>query len=77
MAGRAAAGLGLRPEEVAVCSTGTIGDRLDLGRVGPGIDAAVAALSPGGGPDFGRAICTTDRAPEGRGVPAARWAAAR
>jgi glutamate N-acetyltransferase/amino-acid N-acetyltransferase len=65
MARRAAARLGMLPEEVAVCSTGTIGDRLDLERVGPGIDAAVAALSPEGGPEFGQAICTTDRAPKG------------
>ncbi len=65
MARRAAAALGLLPEEVAVCSTGTIGDRIDLDRVRPGIDAAAAALSPEGGADFGRAICTTDRAPKG------------
>ena len=37
MARRAAAGLGLLPEQVAVCSTGTIGDRIDLGLVGAGI----------------------------------------
>jgi glutamate N-acetyltransferase/amino-acid N-acetyltransferase len=65
MARRAAAGLGLLPEQVAVCSTGTIGDRLDLDLVGPGIDAAAAAAGAGGGPDFGLAICTTDRAPKG------------
>ncbi|HEX2508003.1 MAG TPA: bifunctional glutamate N-acetyltransferase/amino-acid acetyltransferase ArgJ [Miltoncostaeaceae bacterium] len=65
MARRAAARLGMLPEEVAVSSTGTIGDRIDLERVGPGIDAAAAALSPDGGPDFGQAICTTDRAPKG------------
>jgi glutamate N-acetyltransferase/amino-acid N-acetyltransferase len=65
MARRAAAAMGLLPEEVAVCSTGTIGDRIDLDRVRPGIDAAVAALSPEGGADFGRAICTTDSAPKG------------
>jgi glutamate N-acetyltransferase/amino-acid N-acetyltransferase len=65
MAGRAAAALGLESTEVAVCSTGTIGDRLALDLVLPGIDAAVAAMGPAGGPDFGRAICTTDRAPKG------------
>lgn len=65
MARRAARGLGLREGEVAVCSTGTIGERIDLGIAGPGIDAAVATLSAGGGTDFGRAICTTDRAPKG------------
>jgi glutamate N-acetyltransferase/amino-acid N-acetyltransferase len=65
MARRAAAGLGLDEGEVAVCSTGTIGERIDLGIAGPGIDRAVAALSSAGGTDFGRAICTTDRAPKG------------
>jgi glutamate N-acetyltransferase/amino-acid N-acetyltransferase len=65
MARRTAAGLGLSPEEVAVCSTGTIGDRIDLGLAGAGIDAALAALDDDGGADFGRAICTTDRAPKG------------
>lgn len=65
MARRAAARLGLDAGEVAVCSTGTIGDRIDLGVAGAGIDAAAAALSAAGGHDFGRAICTTDRAPKG------------
>jgi glutamate N-acetyltransferase/amino-acid N-acetyltransferase len=65
MARRATARLGMLPEEVAVCSTGTIGDRIDLEVAGPGIDAAAAALSPAGGPGFGQAICTTDRAPKG------------
>jgi glutamate N-acetyltransferase/amino-acid N-acetyltransferase len=65
MAARAARRLGLDPARVATCSTGTIGDRIDLAIVCPGIDAATAALSPDGGPDFGRAICTTDRAPKG------------
>ena len=57
--------VGAAPEQVAVCSTGTIGDRIDMGLVEPGIGSAVAALSPEGGADFGRAICTTDRAPKG------------
>jgi glutamate N-acetyltransferase / amino-acid N-acetyltransferase len=65
MAAHAAAAMGLEPGEVAVCSTGTIGDRIDLGLVGAGILAAAEALGPEGGPSFGRAICTTDRAPKG------------
>lgn len=65
MAAHAAAAIGLEPGEVAVCSTGTIGDRIDLGLVGAGILAAAEALGPEGGPNFGRAICTTDRAPKG------------
>lgn len=60
MAERAAALLGLLPGEVAVSSTGTIGDRLDRERVGRGIDAAAEAVAPGGGGDFNRAIMTTD-----------------
>ena len=65
MARRAAAALGVDEGQVAVCSTGTIGERIDLGIAGPGIDRAVGALSADGGADFGRAICTTDRAPKG------------
>ena len=65
MARRAAGALGIDAGRIAVCSTGTIGDRIDLGITDRGIDAAAATLSPDGGPDFGRAICTTDRAPKG------------
>ncbi len=65
MAARAAGALGLSPWEVAVSSTGTIGDRLDLPRVVAGIDDALDARSPEGGHAFGRAICTTDAAPKG------------
>jgi glutamate N-acetyltransferase / amino-acid N-acetyltransferase len=65
MGARAARLLGLPASRVAVCSTGTIGERLDMDLVGPGIDAAVAGLGPEGAADFGRAICTTDRAPKG------------
>lgn len=61
MAARAALALGLAPEQVAVSSTGTIGDRLDRDRVLPGIDAAAAARGRAGGLDFARAIQTTDR----------------
>jgi glutamate N-acetyltransferase/amino-acid N-acetyltransferase len=65
MARRAAAALGIDEGEVAVCSTGTIGERIDLDIAGRGIVAAVRELSSDGGGDFGRAICTTDRAPKG------------
>ena len=65
MAARAAARLGIDPGEVAVSSTGTIGDRIDMDMVGRGIDGAAGALSAGGGADFNLAICTTDRAPKG------------
>ncbi|HWH15905.1 MAG TPA: bifunctional glutamate N-acetyltransferase/amino-acid acetyltransferase ArgJ [Miltoncostaeaceae bacterium] len=65
MAARAAAGAGLPEEAVAVCSTGTIGERLDLDRVLPAVDAVAGRLAPDGGGDFGRAICTTDAWPKG------------
>ena len=65
MGARAARLLGVPESRVVVCSTGTIGERLDMDVVGPGIDAAVATLGPGGADDFGRAICTTDRTPKG------------
>lgn len=65
MSERAAAALGLDATQVAVCSTGTIGERLDLDRVLPAIDVACGARDAAGGPDFNRAICTTDRAPKG------------
>jgi glutamate N-acetyltransferase/amino-acid N-acetyltransferase len=61
MGAHAARALGLSPDEVAVASTGVIGERLDLPRVRIGIDAAVGASSPAGGGAFARAICTTDR----------------
>jgi len=64
MGAHAAQLLGLEAGQVAVSSTGTVGERLDLERVRRGIAAAAQALRPDGGPDFARAICTTDRAPK-------------
>ncbi|HVN11638.1 MAG TPA: bifunctional glutamate N-acetyltransferase/amino-acid acetyltransferase ArgJ [Kineosporiaceae bacterium] len=52
--------LGLSAADVAVCSTGLIGERLPMGRLLAGIDAAAAALGPDGGPAAARAIMTTD-----------------
>ncbi len=46
--------------EVAVCSTGLIGERLAMDRLLPGIDLAVAGLTADGGPAAADAICTTD-----------------
>ena len=46
--------------EVAVCSTGLIGERLPMDRLLPGVDAAVAAADRGGGPAAADAIRTTD-----------------
>ena len=52
--------LGLAPIDVAVCSTGLIGIRLDLPALLTGVDAAAAALSTDGGADAAVAIMTTD-----------------
>jgi glutamate N-acetyltransferase / amino-acid N-acetyltransferase len=46
--------------EVAVCSTGLIGERLPMDRLLPGLDAAVAAASADGGAAAADAIRTTD-----------------
>lgn len=67
MGERVASSLGVQCAAIAVCSTGTIGDRLPIDTVGSGIDAALAGRSADGGGDFGQAICTTDRTPKGGG----------
>ena len=46
--------------EVAVCSTGLIGERLDMQRLIGGVKSAVAQLSADGGGDAADAIRTTD-----------------
>ncbi|WP_066582175.1 bifunctional glutamate N-acetyltransferase/amino-acid acetyltransferase ArgJ [Cellulomonas timonensis] len=48
------------PGDVLVCSTGLIGERLPMGLLLPGVDAAVEALSPDGGDAAATAIMTTD-----------------
>jgi glutamate N-acetyltransferase/amino-acid N-acetyltransferase len=52
--------------EVAVCSTGLIGDRLPMERVLPGVGDIVHELAGGlsGGEDAARAIMTTDTVPK-------------
>ena len=49
--------------EVAVCSTGIIGEYLDIEKLLLGVKSAHAALSPTGGEDAARAIMTTDTVP--------------
>ena len=56
----AAAAAGVPVGSLAVCSTGIIGERLPMKALTAGVDAAAAALSQGGGMDFGEAIRTTD-----------------
>ncbi len=57
---RLAAALDDSASEVAVCSTGLIGERLPMEALLPGVDAAVAALSRAGGLAAADAIRTTD-----------------
>ncbi len=56
--------LELETEQVIVLSTGVIGPRLPLGKLLAGVDEAVVALSPGGGPAAASAILTTDAGPK-------------
>jgi len=48
------------PGEIAVCSTGLIGERLPMDKLLPGVDAAVAEASRAGGLAAADAIRTTD-----------------
>lgn len=59
-----AAGRDTGAGEVAVCSTGLIGERLPMDRLLQGVDAAVARLSPEGGGDAAVSIMTTDTVPK-------------
>jgi glutamate N-acetyltransferase/amino-acid N-acetyltransferase len=54
------AALHLEPEQVMVCSTGLIGERLPMPKLLDGIDAAVVQLSRDGWGDAANAILTTD-----------------
>ncbi len=55
-----AAALEIGAGEVAVCSTGLIGERLPMSNLLQGVDAAVDALATDGGPAAAEAIRTTD-----------------
>jgi glutamate N-acetyltransferase / amino-acid N-acetyltransferase len=55
--------------EVAVCSTGLIGDRLPMDKLLPAVDTAAASASADGGPAAADAIRTTDTVPKTCQVP--------
>jgi glutamate N-acetyltransferase/amino-acid N-acetyltransferase len=55
-----AAGFETGPGDVAVCSTGLIGERLPMDLLIAGVNESVAGLSGEGGPDAAVAIMTTD-----------------
>ncbi|WP_436527991.1 bifunctional glutamate N-acetyltransferase/amino-acid acetyltransferase ArgJ [Actinoplanes sp. HUAS TT8] len=48
------------PGDIAVCSTGLIGELLPMDKLLPGVNAAVKALAADGGPKAAEAIMTTD-----------------
>ncbi|MGZ4612409.1 MAG: bifunctional glutamate N-acetyltransferase/amino-acid acetyltransferase ArgJ [Kineosporiaceae bacterium] len=56
--------LGIAAVDVAVCSTGLIGERLPMDRLLAGVDAAASALDADGGAAAARAIMTTDTVPK-------------
>ncbi len=56
--------LSVPPGEIAVCSTGLIGERLPMHRLLVGIDAAAASASVAGGQSAATAIMTTDTVPK-------------
>jgi len=62
MSATLAAQIGCNPEEILVCSTGTIGPQLPMDRVTPGIEIAVPSLDSGAdsGALCATAIMTTD-----------------
>jgi glutamate N-acetyltransferase / amino-acid N-acetyltransferase len=65
-AARVAKAVGCPVEQVLVCSTGVIGQKLPMARLRAGVDAALAALSsePAAGRRFLEAIMTTDAYPK-------------
>lgn len=64
MAAATAKAAGLDAEDVLVASTGVIGEPLPLPKIRRGVQAAAAALRPGGFGDAARAILTTDTVPK-------------
>jgi glutamate N-acetyltransferase / amino-acid N-acetyltransferase len=68
-----AAALGLGAIDVAVCSTGLIGERLPMGLLLPGVGKAAADLDAAGGDAAARAIMTTDTVPKTATVTGAGW----
>jgi glutamate N-acetyltransferase/amino-acid N-acetyltransferase len=65
--------VGCSATDVAVCSTGLIGEQLDADRLCAGVDAAHSALSDSGGGDAAEAIMTTDTRPKQAVVRRAGW----
>lgn len=73
MAQLAAAKLGVEPGHVLVASTGVIGSYLPMDRIAAGVEKIVLSREEGG-PDFARAIMTTDTKPKYLAVKHNNWA---
>ncbi|SEE54743.1 glutamate N-acetyltransferase [Arthrobacter alpinus] len=56
--------LGLSATDIAVCSTGLIGEQLPMDKILPGVEAVAAALTAEGGAAAAAAIMTTDTVPK-------------
>jgi glutamate N-acetyltransferase/amino-acid N-acetyltransferase len=68
-----AAALGIGAVDVAVCSTGLIGERLPMPLLLRGVEKAAASLAATGGDAAARAIMTTDTVPKTAVVPGDGW----
>jgi len=66
---RLAKALAVSAGEIAVCSTGLIGERLPMDKLLPAVDSAAASASADGGPAAADAIRTTDTVPKTCQVP--------
>jgi glutamate N-acetyltransferase / amino-acid N-acetyltransferase len=66
---RLAKALAVSAGEIAVCSTGLIGERLPMDKLLPAVDTAAASVSADGGPAAADAIRTTDTVPKVCQVP--------
>lgn len=64
MAMRTAEKINAKPEQIFVCSTGTIGKPMPMEKVSPGIETLIAKLSPDGGMNAAEAMMTTDLVPK-------------
>ncbi|MEW2472612.1 bifunctional glutamate N-acetyltransferase/amino-acid acetyltransferase ArgJ [Micromonospora gifhornensis] len=59
--------------EVAICSTGLIGERLPMDKLLPGVSAAIGGLAADGGDAAAEAIMTTDTRPKTTVISGAGW----
>ena len=66
-------GIEVAAGEIAVCSTGLIGERLPMDKLLAGVDAAIVGLHAGGGDDASMAIMTTDTVPKSTLVEAGNY----